>query len=110
MGGDLKVNLDKLTTVAKSWVHEVAPELRSAASSIDNLKYTQVEFGPLFIAAWSSYSKTAQFIQDRLNEAGPASEQIGHALNSAVTGFGEQQERQVKGTNRLTEEIGATTK
>ncbi|MEU4416723.1 hypothetical protein [Nocardia salmonicida] len=101
MTKNLKVELDELEKVSKVWLSEVSPGLKSAAGSIDALKYTAVQFGPLFIGAWSSYSKAAAYIQDRLREAEPVAEQIGSALHAAVVSFGEQQAEQVQATDRL---------
>ncbi|MEV0356961.1 type VII secretion target [Nocardia sp. NPDC050697] len=101
MGHELHVELAELEKVSQAWLQEVAPELQRAAKSIDALKYTQVQFGPLFIGAWSSYSKAAKYIQDRLNEAVPAAEQVGNALHAAAASFANTEAEQADGLNRV---------
>ncbi|AFU04283.1 hypothetical protein [Nocardia brasiliensis] len=101
MARELKVDVDLLEQVSKVWLNEVAPELAQTAGEIDPLKYTVVQFGPLFFGMWDSYTGAAEFIQKRLNEAKPVAEQIGNALHTAATSFALQQEQQVQETEKL---------
>ena len=106
MTKDLKVELHELEAVSKSWIKDISPGLQTAAGKVDELHYTAVQFGPLFIGAWESYSKAAVYIQQRLVEGGPAAEQVGNALHTTVLSFEAQQAGQVKATTALTGEIG----
>lgn len=101
MARDLNVDLDLLEDVSKAWLNEVAPELGKTAANIDELKYTVVQFGPLFAGMWFEYTQAADFIQNRLNEAKPVAEQIGNALHTAATSFGLQQEQQAQDIEKL---------
>jgi hypothetical protein len=94
MAKELKVSVELLEKVSKSWLTDVAPGLKAAAASIDELKYTRVQFGPLFQFTWDAYSKAAEYIQARLNESVPAAEQIGNALHTASVSFDQQQSDQ----------------
>ncbi|MEV6321643.1 hypothetical protein AB0M45_10655 [Nocardia sp. NPDC051787] len=105
MARDLKVELGELENVSRAWLTEVAPKLRQSAQSIEELKYTAVQFGPLFIGAWNAYNKAAIYIQERLNEAVPATEQIGNALHAAVVSFDAQQTEQEQGMHKLAGEM-----
>ncbi|WP_433680531.1 hypothetical protein [Nocardia sp. CA-119907] len=105
MARDLNVDLDLLEKVSKVWLNDVAPELGKTAADIDALKYTVVQFGPLFAGMWFEYSQAADFIQNRLNEAKPVAEQIGNALHTARTSFGQQQEQQARDTEKLKEAV-----
>ncbi len=82
---------------------EVAPTLGLAATSIDELKYTAVQFGPLFALMWSEYSQAANFLQNRLEEAKPAAEQLGNALYSAAASFRQQEHDQSKKLEKIPE-------
>ncbi|MFC9436833.1 hypothetical protein [Nocardia sp. NPDC057030] len=101
MTRELKVDVDLLEQVSKVWLTEVAPELGQTAGEIDPLKYTVVQFGPLFFGMWDAYTAAAEFIQKRLNEAKPVAEQIGSALHTASTSFALQQEQQTQETDKL---------
>ncbi|WP_406233254.1 hypothetical protein [Nocardia sp. NBC_01009] len=101
MARELKVDVDLLEKVSKVWLNDVAPELAQTAAEIDPLKYTVVQFGPLFFGMWEAYIGAAEFIQKRLNEAKPVAEQIGNALHTASTSFALQQEQQVQETEKL---------
>ncbi|WP_433757073.1 hypothetical protein [Nocardia sp. CA-135398] len=101
----MNVDLELLEKVSKVWLDEVAPELGKTAADIDGLKYTVVQFGPLFAGMWFEYTQAADFIQNRLNEAKPVAEQIGNALHTAATSFGQQQEQQVQETAKLKEAV-----
>lgn len=106
MAKELAVELGNLEAASKSWINDVSPALQQAAAKIDDLRFTSVQFGPLFIGAWESYTKAAIYIQQRLTEGGPAAEQIGNALHTAVVSFDAQQAGQVRATNSLAGEIG----
>ncbi|WP_063048607.1 hypothetical protein [Nocardia arthritidis] len=105
MTDGMKAELDRLESASKAWINDVAPGLRKAAASIDELKYSSLQFGPLFILAWENYSRAAAYIQDRLNEAAPAAEQIGSALRRAVVSFDEQQVEQKQSLEKLAGEM-----
>ncbi|MGY1895113.1 hypothetical protein [Nocardia gipuzkoensis] len=105
MTDGMKAELDRLENASKAWVNDVAPGLRKAAASIDELKYSSLQFGPLFILAWENYRKAAAYIQDRLNEGAPVAEQIGNALHRAVVSFDEQQMEQKQGLEKLAGEM-----
>ncbi|MFG1796195.1 hypothetical protein [Nocardia sp. NPDC049149] len=104
MTKDLKVELGALEDVSKSWINEVSPALTKAATSIDELKYSQLQFGPLFIGTWNAYTKAAEYIQARLKEAAPAATEIGNALHSAVGSFAQQQDDQAGKITKLEQE------
>ncbi|WP_069164134.1 type VII secretion target [Nocardia altamirensis] len=101
MAKDLKLELDALETVSKSWINQVSPALNKAATSIDELKYSQLQFGPLFIGTWNAYTKAAEYIQARLKEAAPAATEIGTALHTAVSSFTQQQDDQAGKITKL---------
>ncbi|MFI6955533.1 hypothetical protein ACIBJI_18885 [Nocardia sp. NPDC050408] len=101
----MNVDLNLLEDVSKAWLNEVAPELGKTAANIDELKYTVVQFGPLFAGMWFEYAQAADFIQNRLNEAKPVAEQIGNALHTAATSFGQQQEQQAFEIEKLKEAV-----
>jgi hypothetical protein len=94
MAKELKASVADLEIVSKVWLTQVAPGLKTAATSIDELKYTRVQFGPLFQLTWDAYTKAAEYIQARLNEGVPAAEQIGNALHTASASFEQQQSDQ----------------
>ncbi|UGT66008.1 hypothetical protein LTT66_22150 [Nocardia gipuzkoensis] len=105
MADGMKAELDRLEGASKTWINDVAPALRNVAASIEELKYSSLQFGPLFILAWKNYSIAAAYIQDRLNEGAPAAEQIGTALYSAVVSLHEQQVEQKEGLEKLAGEM-----
>lgn len=105
MTRDLKVDVELLEQVSKVWLNDVAPDLGKTAANIDELKYTEVEFGILFVGMWHEYIQAADFIQNRLNEAKPVAEQIGNALHTAAVSFGQQQEEQATDTDKFKEAI-----
>ncbi|WP_280439946.1 hypothetical protein [Nocardia cyriacigeorgica] len=104
----MKVEVELLDKVATSWVSDVAPKLKEAAGSIEELKYTVVQFGALFWGAWESYTKAAQYIQDRLNEAGPAAEKMGTALHHAAVSFGAQESENEQNIARIAAQMNPT--
>lgn len=101
MAHELSVEIAELEKVSTAWRTEVAPKLREAAQAIEELKYTVVQFGPLFLGAWKAYNKAAEYIQDRLEEGAPAAEQIANALHTAAVSFDAQQSEQAQATNNL---------
>ncbi|MBF6437881.1 hypothetical protein [Nocardia cyriacigeorgica] len=105
MADDLKVEVANLEKVSAAWLTQISPKLKEAAGAIDELKYTVVQFGPLFLLAWESYSKAAVFIQDRLNEAVPAAEKMGNALHSAAVSFDIQELQNKQNILRLAGEM-----
>ncbi|MET8651238.1 hypothetical protein [Nocardia aurea] len=105
MARELKADVDLLEQVSKVWLNDVAPKLGQTATDINELKYTIVEFGPLFAGMWFEYRQAADFIQNRLNEAKPVAEQIGNALHTAAVSFGMQQEQQATDLEKLEEGI-----
>ncbi|RBO87377.1 hypothetical protein [Nocardia puris] len=105
MAKDLNVEIGHLENVSKAWLTEAVPDLRKSAASIDNLKYTVVQFGPLFMGVWEAYSKAAEYIQDRLNESVPAAEQVGNALHAAAVSFDNQQTAQETEIKRLEDSL-----
>ncbi|MGI5220395.1 hypothetical protein [Nocardia sp. CA-290969] len=106
MPRDLKADLDLLEATSKCWLTEAAPKLREAAQSIDNLKYTQVQFGALFIAAWQAYTNAAEHIQQLLNQAAPTAEQMGNALHATAVSFGVQEAANEQALNNAAGETG----
>ncbi|MGO4614795.1 hypothetical protein AB4305_00470 [Nocardia sp. 2YAB30] len=104
---DLKVELDLLERASKAWITDVAPGLRNAATSINELKYSAIQFG-LFAGAWSSYSLAAAYIQERLIEGAAAAEQVGNALHIVASTYEQQQMEQEQSTHQLAGEMDFT--
>lgn len=104
MTRELKVELPYLENQSKAWITQVAPGLRAAATSMEELKYSDLQFG-LFVMAHEAYRNVVTFIQDRLNEGDDAAEKIGKALHTAFISFDDQQSQQVASTNKLTGEM-----
>ncbi|MFI2233745.1 hypothetical protein [Nocardia testacea] len=107
MARDLQTDIDLLEATSKCWLTEAGPQLREAAQSIDDLKYTQVQFGALFIGAWQSYSKAAVHIQDLLNQAGGAADQMGNALHATAVSFADQESQNQQALNNVAGEMGS---
>lgn len=106
MPRELKADLDLLEKASKGWLDEAAPELRKAAGGVEDLKYTAVEFGPLFIGAWNAYSKAAAYIQDRLNEGAVSAEQVGNALHATGVSFAAQEQANEQAVNQAAGDMG----
>ncbi|MEU7764240.1 hypothetical protein AB0B25_03845 [Nocardia sp. NPDC049190] len=104
---ELKVELDLLERASKAWTTEVAAGLRNADFSIDELKYSAIQFG-LFAGAWSSYSVAAAYIQERLREGTDAADQVGNALHVVASAYEQQQDEQAHGTDKLAGEMDFT--
>ncbi|MFI5715945.1 hypothetical protein [Nocardia sp. NPDC051750] len=103
---DLKADLDLLERASQAWLTEAAPILREAAGAIEELKYTEVQFGVLFMPAHHAYLPVAQFIQDRLNEGVASFEQVGNALHSAAASFGLQEFQNEQALNQIAGDTG----
>ncbi|WP_280512276.1 hypothetical protein [Nocardia farcinica] len=76
---DLEVELQLLENLARGWSDEIEPKLNSAATMIDGLKYSRIQFG-IFQMMWQEYTETAQYIQDRLREGAARADEMGGAL------------------------------
>ncbi|GGL18481.1 hypothetical protein [Nocardia jinanensis] len=106
MPRELKADLNLLESASKGWLNEAAPELRKAAGAVEDLKFSAVEFGPLFVGAWNAYSQAAAFIQDRLNEGAVSAEQVGNALHATVVSFGMQEQANEQALNQVAGDMG----
>ncbi|MBF6540059.1 hypothetical protein IU418_22920 [Nocardia farcinica] len=104
---DLKVELDRLRSASRSWSTEVATGLRKAATSIDELKYSAIQFG-LFLGAWQSYSAAAVYVQDRLREGGTEADEVAAALLKVADTYEQQQAGQSRATTELTGDMEFT--
>lgn len=105
MTRELSVDVELLEKVSNVYMYEVAPKLGQTAASIDSLKYTAVQFGPLFALMWNEYSQAANFLQNRLEEAKPAAEQLGSALYSAAASFRQNEHDQSKKLEKIPEQF-----
>ncbi|WP_280420767.1 hypothetical protein [Nocardia carnea] len=106
MAGDLKTDVELLEKASKAWLTEAAPILRDAAGAIEELKYTVVQFGPLFAPAHSAYIPVAQYVQDRLNEGAAMFDQVGNALHSSAASFGTQEFQNEQALNQVAGDMG----
>lgn len=106
MPPELQADLNLLEATSKCWLTEAGPQLREAARSIDALKYTQVQFGALFIGAWQAYSKAAEHIQHLLDQSGPAADQMGNALHATAVSFGAQEAQNEDALNKVATDMG----
>lgn len=106
MPDDLKTDVDMLEKVSKCWRMEAVPGLRDAAVSIDPLKFTEVQFGPLFNSAWESYIAAAEYVQRILNQAAPAAEQMANGLHLAAVSFDAQESQNQQALNNAAGDAG----
>lgn len=107
MSRDLQADLDLLEATSRCWLAEAGPQLREAGQSIDSLKYTQVQFGALFIGAWQAYSKAAAHVQDLLEQAGAAADQMGNALHATAVSFADQESQNQQALGNVAGEMGS---
>ncbi|WP_227998491.1 hypothetical protein [Nocardia australiensis] len=105
MTDDLKVELQLLENVARSWDGVVKTGLSGTAQSIDELKFSRLQFG-IFQIPWGKYTETAVYIQDRLNEGSQSASDIGGALYKVARTFEQQDTEQAAGIRQAQGDMG----
>lgn len=101
---ELRVELDLLEKASKTWHDQVAVKLTDTATSIENVKYSAIQFG-IFLGAWQSYSAAAVYLQERLREGATAAQQISDTLHTVKTNYEGQDGDNAQGLRNLGPQI-----